>query len=176
MLPNISDLGIQLVPAYIHKIDRRTFWESTDDIEKRADNAVARVFKDPECLYSFWRVESDFDFSCVAASLNANRGSPSEEINFIWTTDTELNAFNLIPEQVEEGKCLYARKLHYNISINSSQAYKFCFNLMELQRKACRCKKNQMPLVIQHLTEQRCEVYDAQTGMCSCSLSLVSRA
>ena len=167
MPPALLDLGIQVTPAHIHKI-RHTFWNSVEDFEQRANNAVARIFNDPEHLYSFWRVESEMDFYCIAASLNAGRSSPSEEIGFIWVTATELQSFNLTPQQSEEGKCLYARKLHYDVLISSTEAYEFCLNLMRKQREACRCKKKQMQSIVDHLTEKGCQVYCDPNTECIC--------
>ncbi|NJL21604.1 MAG: hypothetical protein HC895_13575 [Leptolyngbyaceae cyanobacterium SM1_3_5] len=170
MPPSLPEIGIEIeaVPVYIHKIDRPVFWNSDDDLEQRVNNAVAKIFKDPESIYSFWRVQSDFDFYCIAASLSAGRSSPSEEISFLWVKSEELEALGLVLQQSEEGRCLYARRLHYDVSINPAQARSFCFMLMRAERKACRCRKKQMQTVVDCLTQKGCQAYAEAPDLCSC--------
>ena len=89
--PILSEFGL-IRPAYIRKINRRSDWQLDTLISQvEVDNAIDNIFNSEDYIYSIWRVDSNFDFYCVAVSLNAGRDSPNEEINFIWITD-ELSA------------------------------------------------------------------------------------
>jgi hypothetical protein len=166
----LLDVGLTTSPVYIHKIDSPSHWNSTDDFEQRVNNAVARIFKDSENLYSFWRIESNLDLCCVAASLNAGRTSPREKISFIWITDSDLKALSLIADQTKEGTCLHAENLHYNISISSMQAHEFCTNSMSKERKDLKYSRGNMSVVIEYLTERGCKVYGTSRPTCDCQL------
>lgn len=174
MVVSISDVGIEESPVYIHKIDRRSFWESTEDTDERTSNAVKLIFKDPEFIYSFWRVTSNLDLCCVAASLNAGRGSLEEEINFIWLTDLDLGAFDLTLKQADEGKCLYARKLHYDLPIPPEKAHSLCKKLMQSGRSACRYKKSHMRVIVPYLQHKGCKAYEVELKSCNCELPISS--
>jgi hypothetical protein len=172
MLPTLLDLGIETSPVYIRKIDKSSFWNSEDDLELRVSNAVKIMFKNPEHIYSFWRVETNWDFYRTAASLNAGRTSPTEDIHFIWMRDQELTNLGLTLTKSEEGRCLSARKLHYNVDITTAQAEKLCRDLMRSERLACRCRKKQMKAIVEHLTQEGCKVYDQSDALCNCLSSL----
>jgi hypothetical protein len=111
MLPSLEDVRIEATPVYIHKIDRQTHWNPAEKIslEDRVQRVVKEIFKTPDHTYSFWLVETLSDFYHVAASINALRRSPSDEIPSIWVKPAELSQIGLQANRTEEGKCLYAK-------------------------------------------------------------------
>jgi hypothetical protein len=169
-LPTLSGFGIQ-PPAYIHKIDRGTYWEYEEGISEGVEHALRNIFNNPDYLYSLWLVNSDLDFSCVAASLNAYRNSPNEQINFIWLTNEDLDKVGLTVTPSDEGKCLYAQKLHFNVFIEPDKAKELCYLLMENKRKTVRCTKGQMKLVVEFNSQRGCRAYENYPALCSCEMS-----
>jgi hypothetical protein len=174
-------VGVDHCPVYIHKIDKLTFWNAEPSIEARVDAAITRIFRREDHVYSFWRIESARDLYCVAASLNAGRSSPKEEIPFIWVTDADFEKFGLNPGSVQEGACLYSKHLHYDVPISPKQARILCFDLMSQEeegsigQRARRYKRNsQMSVIVEYLIAQGCKAYpinQANSKPCSCELS-----
>jgi len=172
---SISDVvGVDRSPLYIHKIDRPSYWKFSDDFERRVDDAVSHIFKDSEHLYSFWRIASSMDLYCVAASLNAKRDSPEEDIPFIWLTDLEMGEFGLEPAPSEEGVCLHATSLHVDILIPPEQARALCHGLMlkELKFSEERSRKyrekKHMKEIVALLKAEGCKAYQTNLEFCSC--------
>jgi hypothetical protein len=168
--PTLSGFNIQ-PPVYIHKIDRGAYWEYEEDISEGVEHALKNIFNNPDYLYSLWLVTSDLAFSCVAASLNAYRDSPNEQINFIWLTNDDLDKVGLTATPSDEGKCLYAQKLHFNVFIEPDKAKELCYHLMENNRKTVRCTKGQMKLVVESNLKRGCKAYENSPALCSCEMS-----
>ncbi len=162
--------GITL-PVYIHKIDRNSYWNCEDGIEQGVENALNNVFNSHDYIYSLWLITSEQDLHCVAATLNANRGSPSEEIPFIWITQKDLEQIGLSSVQVDEGKCIYAQKLHFNVTIEPSKAKELCYLLMDKIKKAARCTKKEMKLVVEVQEKRGCQAYKNHPEACNCKTS-----
>lgn len=105
---------------------------------------------------------------CVAATLNANRNSPAEQIPFIWITREDLEQIGLIPVQVDEGECIYARKLHFNVTIEPNQAKELCYLLMGNSRNSAKCTKGEMKSVVEVQTNGGCKAYQNHPEVCKC--------
>ena len=158
-LPTLSGFGIQ-PPVYIHKIARGSNWVIEENVSDSIRHAVETIFKDSDYMYSFWLVGSDLDLYCVAASLNADRDAPNEQINFIWLTHNDLEVLGLTATQSQEGKCIYAQKLHYNILVEPNKAQELCSLLMKNKRESVRCTKGAMKLIVTHNLGRGCKAYE----------------
>ncbi len=156
------------LPVYIHKIDRSSYWVCEDGIEQGVENALNNIFNSHDYIYSIWLVTSEQDLCCVAATLNANRGSPTEEIPFIWMTQEDLEHIGLIPVHVDEGQCIYAQKLHFNVSIEPNKAKELCYLLMSKVKKSAKCTKKQMKLVVDIQQNRGCKAYKNRLEVCNC--------
>lgn len=156
------------LPVYIHKIDRNSYWVCEDGIEQGVENALNNIFNSHDFIYSLWLINSEQDLHCVAATLNANRASPKEEIPFIWMTQGDLDQVGVVPIQLDEGKCLYAQKLHFNVTLEPNQAKELCYLLMNKIKKASKCTKSEMKLVVEAQKTRGCKAYENHPEVCDC--------
>lgn len=99
MLPTLSEFGIE-APVFIRKIDSRARWnpEECSTIEERARVVAEKLFRDPDNLYSIWRVRTDQELYSVIASLSEYRSPKNQNIDFIWMTEKELQEVGINPE------------------------------------------------------------------------------
>lgn len=164
---SFEEKGINL-PVYIHKIDRSSHWVLEDDIEMGVENALNNIFNSHDYVYSLWLINSEQDLICVASTLNANRGSPKEEIPFIWINQDDLEKVGLSLQQIDEGKCLYAKKLHFNVTIEPEKARELCYLLMNNFEKSAKCKKTEMKKLVEVQTTYGCKAYDNHPLVCQC--------
>lgn|GEM_PF-2800934 len=165
---NFSKWDIDL-PVYIHKIGRATYWNFKNGlIDQAVKHAQREIFNSNDFFYSLWLISSEEDLAYVAANLNSTRDSLTEEIYFIWIYKCELDDLGLSPLKVSEGKCLYVRKLHFNVFIKPDNAKSLCHRLMTGRREYAKCTKGQMKQVQKMLEQQGCKVCDNCPEMCKC--------
>jgi hypothetical protein len=168
MLPTLEQFSIT-TPVFIRKIDKPSHWEPqgcNNSLEDRAKKVSERIFKN--IVSSLWKVTLDEQFYGIIASLSANRLRQDQEISFIWVTQEELKEVNIEIQPKPEGKCLYVKDLHFNIQINSSSAQKLCHVLFEKDRKAERCKKDNIQNILNYQQSKNCKAINGTLLDCSC--------
>ncbi|MEA5469933.1 hypothetical protein [Spirulina sp. 06S082] len=169
MLPTLEDFGIS-PPVYIRKINSRSSWKPDPEISdprKRLEKIAEASFDETS---SIWLVNSEQDFYSVIASLSANRTSRHQDIDFIWLTDQELDSVGIQKNQVMEGRCLFAQKLHYDIEIKKESAIQLCDLLKQNNRQSLRCKKKQTKSILIHQEKIGCKALNDNQELCQCQL------
>lgn len=163
-------------PVLIHKIDKKSYWIISDDLDDRAREAVNLIFNNEDDLYSFWKIGSDQELSSVAMSINAGRGSLKEQIDFIWVAPEEIEriGIELIPKL--EGECFQSQKLHYDAILNKSLALELCKYLMSADDggshqdsgRVLRLKKGKMKRIAAYMESKACRVFLLPETDCEC--------
>lgn len=174
MLLKLSDFGISS-PIYLRKIDRLSHWnpENSFDFENRVNQVADKVFRESVC--SIWQINSDEELYGVVAAISSRRNPRHQDIDFIYLTEQDLDEIAIFKKQTEEGKCLFVKRLHYNIDIDidRQQARKLCRKLLQEKREPQRCKKKMTQEILAYQEKRGCKaVSDSQNVIrCDCEKS-----
>ena len=174
MLPTLEQFSIT-TPVFIRKIDKITHWEPQDcnnNLEERAKKVSEKIFKGT--VSSLWKVAHDEEFYGIVASLSANRDCKNQSIDFIWITQEDLQEVNVEIQPKPEGKCLYVKDLHFDIWMDSFLAQKLCHVLLEKDRKAKRCKKNNVQDILDYQQSKNCKASVETLLDCVCQTYMES--
>ncbi|WP_204106747.1 MULTISPECIES: hypothetical protein [Spirulina sp. CCY15215] len=91
--------------------------------------------------------------------------------NFIWLTDQELDSVGIKKNQIMEGRCLFAQKLHYDIEVQKESAIQLCDLLKQDNRQSLRCKKKQqIKSILTHQEKIGCKALNDNQELCQCQL------
>jgi hypothetical protein len=171
MLPQLLDFGINF-PVYLRKIDRLSHWHPENSSgENRVNKVADKVF--PNDICSLWYIGNNEEFYGMVAAISARRKPRQQDIDFIYLTEEELEAYQIIKKQTIEGQCLFVARLHYNIEIDKEKARNLCQKLIEIGREPKRCKKKMTQFILEYQQKRGCKAVVDSLDKCECELESV---
>lgn len=167
LLTEIEQLELDL-PCYIRKINNRNHWNGLEgDINQRAKKAVEKLFNEEENIYSLWYLEKIEQFLGVIASLTTYANPKYRNIDFICIKKEDLIKVGIEFKQVSEGKCIYVKKLHFDVQIDKKVGEILCTNLINKNITAKRCRKKLTEKILEYQKNLGCQATDTTNNNCT---------
>ncbi len=161
--------------AFLRKVDRQTDWGNSTEDEGDPTIATAKVvFRPEDSAFSLYRVKSPADLHVVLGGLAGNRGNPSQNIDAVFFTKTELIdvGIELLWEVDGELTCHAANRFHLDVRSEQRRSFlDLCGRSIQAGRQVKRFSKKQVVKgIIEERTDYGCEAFGGEPTTCQCRL------
>jgi hypothetical protein len=167
ILPTLQNFDIAS-PVFVRKLNKRSDWEPDVMAAQRSQRIAELAFRESHRIFSLYYIANEQAFYSTIVALNALRSPQNNDTDFIWMTADELEAADIQPKLVEEGKCLQSSILHYDACIPVEAAVRLCQNLIVEGRKAYRCNRKTTQVILEERRGIGCHALVANSQHCAC--------
>ncbi len=164
-----SKLGLVVEPVYLRKIDRRSDWgDASDEMFSRASHAESAIFS-AEDTFSLFFASTDEELSEVVVGMNSGRSSPTQQIDFVGFTQTELDLARIrLTGTQGDTMCDAANSLHVDAIPRDGDSFRFlCLSVFASQREPFRISKSEAAEMLDDMRRRGCKAV-AQPPSCEC--------
>jgi len=165
-----KNLKIDKCPVFIRKVGRPRNWK--EPLSERDVLAARQVFASDGGPVSLWRINSNMELRRVTIAINESRQVFHEKLDLLPILPDEIASLGVMPLQTPgRSECPPAAGLHYDVTMNDTEAANLCRILIEAGRELGRCTPGQMKLAVEVSESEGCFAVSPESVSCDCGAS-----